>query len=344
MAQDVMLKIVDRCLSLEETAMQVYRELASSSDHAEIRRFWSAMSQEEATHIRFWRKLREVAQESSLPQVFDEPEIVLQDLVDTDVKVKALLAKCRALPGIQDPFIVACRLEFHLLHPSFSFFLHNARTLVGDETIEGNYDAHLDRLAELVAQYAPATPEMEMIGEALLRLWKGNKALAEQAFADRLTGLLNRRGFLRIAEHLIHLARRRTEPVGLLMIDVDHFKKVNDRLGHEKGDQALAHLAQTLRSNIRASDLVCRHGGEEFLVFLFGTGLRGGQIVAEKIRNAVERLLFRYPLTVSIGVAAREASPDARLEIQDLIRRADAALGRAKQMGGNRVAVEESGL
>lgn len=340
MADDVMTKIVDRCLSLEEAAIQVYRELASCCVIPELKRFWNEMSQAESTHVRFWRKLKDIAHESSLPQIFDDPEAIHRELAETWAKVQALLVQCKGTSLAQDAFVVACRLEFFLLHPSFSTFFHNARAIVGDESIAVVYEAHLNLLVEMLAQYGPQTPEMDIIKESLQRLWKGNRTLAEQAFSDSLTGLLNRRGFLRIAEHLIYLARRRSEGTGLFMIDIDNFKKINERYGHEKGDQALVHLGKAIKSSVRASDLVCRYGGEEFVVFLFGTDFQGSQVVGEKVRGAVERLLFRVPLTVSVGVATSAARPESALDIQDLIRRADHSMYIAKQTGKNRVVAE----
>jgi diguanylate cyclase (GGDEF)-like protein len=340
MAGDLMIKIVERCLSLEETAILVYRELAAGSHVPEIRRFWIEMSQEEATHMRFWRRLKEMGRESSLPEVFENPEEIYRELTETGAKIQALLGKCKDRSVSQDAFVVACRLEFYLLHPSLSMFFHAVRAFMGEENLEKAYEAHLNCLIDMITQYGPQTPELEIIGEALQRVWKENKAFAEQAFSDGLTDLLNRRGFLKIAEHLTYLARRRQEPIGLLMIDIDNLKQINDQLGHERGDQALVLIGREIKSSVRASDLVCRYGGEEFVVFLFGTDLRGSHIVGEKIRAAVEHTSFRAPLTVSVGVVASGVTSPAAPDIQDLIRRADHALDMAKQTGKNRVVGE----
>ncbi len=338
MADDVMNNIVDRCLALEENAIRVYRELASTCQVPEIKSFWLVMAQEEAGHVRFWRKLKDIAQDTRLPQIFEDAQAIYQELTEAWTKAQALLERGREGLSKQEAFVTACRLEFLMLHPAFSTFINTARALVGDEDLEKIYENHLNCLVEMLNRHGPATPELEIIAEALQRLWRGNKILARQALTDSLTGLLNRQGFLRIAEHLTQLAKRRKEEIGLLMIDIDDFKKVNERYGHIKADQALGLVGQVIKSNVRSSDLVGRYAGEEFVVFLFGTGRKGSQIVAEKIRTAIERMYFRPSLTVSVGAAARVVRLDAAQEIQDLIRKADHAMHIAKQTGKNRVA------
>jgi diguanylate cyclase (GGDEF)-like protein len=123
------------------------------------------------------------------------------------------------------------------------------------------------------------------------------------------------------------------------MIDLDHFKVVNDQYGHGAGDEVLRQIAQLLRENVRESDIPVRYGGEEFILFLVGASAFGAAEHGERIRASVERHAFlvaedlRLPVTASVGVATRE-----RYESLDsLIRRADLALYRAKEAGRNRV-------
>jgi two-component system cell cycle response regulator len=124
------------------------------------------------------------------------------------------------------------------------------------------------------------------------------------------------------------------------MIDVDHFKSLNDRCGHATGDAALRELARRLRQHLRAVDVVARYGGEEFLAVISGAGLDEAEAVAERLRLAVAEEPFEMPelglrlqITVSIGVAV--AGPDATVD--SLIAEADEALYRAKELGRNRV-------
>ena len=160
------------------------------------------------------------------------------------------------------------------------------------------------------------------------------------ARVDPLTGVNNRLALTEAAARLLAWAARRREPLGMLMLDADHFKAVNDRFGHAGGDKVLLELVTIVRASLRENDEIGRVGGEEFVVLVPGTGLVEAQALAERIRATVERtpLLIGghvLQLTVSIGVAL--ASPGER-DVAAVLQRADAALYAAKRGGRNQVA------
>lgn len=177
--------------------------------------------------------------------------------------------------------------------------------------------------------------------------WQSTRTFARQgerlatfsrfASVDELTGLANRREMQRRIEVELARARRYGHDLSLLMIDIDDFKNVNDRLGHRAGDQALRETADAIRSSIRSIDLAARYGGEEFLVVLPETGAHGAAVVAERIRRSTQNGTFGS--TVSIGVSAwSPADSDSAAWIE----RADGALLRAKRQGKNRVVVADA--
>ena len=176
-----------------------------------------------------------------------------------------------------------------------------------------------------------------------------NTFLYEEAtrlsITDGLTGLWNRRLFdLRISEEL-QRAIRFQEPFGLMLVDLDHFKNVNDRYGHQAGDAVLVELARRLSDATREVDVVTRFGGEEFALILPKTPVQGTLRLAEKVREVVSNEPFvagnaSIPVTVSVGAAGY---PDHGLSTADLLSAADAALYRAKENGRNRVEEAESG-
>lgn len=177
-------------------------------------------------------------------------------------------------------------------------------------------------------------------GQAQLRLLVRLLAARRDAAHDPLTGLANRRHATARLQAACADADRRNEPLSVLMLDLDHFKRVNDRHGHAGGDSVLVALAQVLRRELRASDLAARHGGEEFLAVLPACDPTDALATAERIRLAVATMHVPVPdgaarVTVSIGVATRDAgeAPGA------LVARADAALYRAKASGRNRCMV-----
>lgn len=158
---------------------------------------------------------------------------------------------------------------------------------------------------------------------------------------DALTGLPNRRHFVDALEREFERSTRYGGSLGLLVIDIDHFKRVNDTWGHLAGDKVLRDVAGILAYNLRQSDIAARFGGEEFAVLLPETDLEGAVLVAERYRLEIAARQFKIDgaglqITVSIGAAALPRTQAA--DATELLRRADAALYKAKESGRNRVA------
>jgi len=170
--------------------------------------------------------------------------------------------------------------------------------------------------------------------------------MKQQANIDMLTGLYNRRFLEDYARKLIAIAKRRQKPVGLIMMDLDHFKTFNDIYGHEIGDRILRHFAKAVTSPMRETNLAARYGGEEFVVILPDTSAQACQLVAERIRKAV--MLMVVPsntdkplpqVTVSMGIAA---FPDHGQTLEEVIQASDKALYESKRGGRNRITVYDS--
>lgn len=158
-----------------------------------------------------------------------------------------------------------------------------------------------------------------------------------EAMLDPLTGLLNRRGLARQFDDVQRQARDVDSPIAVLVIDVDHFKDVNDRFGHNRGDAVLRELARVMRTALRSSDEIYRIGGEEFLLLASGATPDDAAAIAEHLRLTVERSRpAGVRITISIGVASR-ASDAPEADRDELIHIADSALYAAKRDGRNRV-------
>lgn len=163
----------------------------------------------------------------------------------------------------------------------------------------------------------------------------------ELAVIDPLTGLNNRRYMMGQLDALFERLAPGIEPVALLMLDIDHFKHVNDTWGHVLGDEVLREVAVRLAASVRAIDLPCRYGGEEFVVVMPGTRLSDAARVAERIREEISGKVFvsgdqEIPVSVSVGVSASDGAEDRP---ESLLRRADEALYEAKSAGRNRVVI-----
>jgi diguanylate cyclase (GGDEF)-like protein len=158
---------------------------------------------------------------------------------------------------------------------------------------------------------------------------------------DTLTDLLNRRGILEKANEWLLHAKRYKGHLTAAMLDIDHFKLVNDEYGHRVGDRVLAELSNVMQRSIRQTDFIGRYGGEEFLIILPRTDAAGAAVMAERVRSSLEQVTMHdakgtaFYVTASIGVAEYIDGDDE----DALVSRADAALYRAKEAGRNRVEV-----
>jgi diguanylate cyclase (GGDEF)-like protein len=185
------------------------------------------------------------------------------------------------------------------------------------------------------------------VGEAVLKFLSGSNVEAQyheeiyrMSILDGLTGVHNKRFFVEFLEREIARSKRHTSPLGLVMFDLDHFKKINDTYGHLAGDHVLKELCRRLKPRIRREDLLARYGGEEFACVLPDTQYHGVMAFAESLRMIVAREPMKWEdhlltVTVSLGVAV--VDPRANVTVEDLIKKADERLYDAKRQGRNRV-------
>ncbi|CAA2107093.1 Diguanylate cyclase DosC [Methylobacterium bullatum] len=182
-----------------------------------------------------------------------------------------------------------------------------------------------------------ASRAVQAAQDRVKRIGADLQALQLIANKDALTGLLNRRAFLPLAKEALNDFKLHHRPIAVLMIDIDHFKRVNDRYGHPAGDVVIRKVGSIINDTIRTTDKVARFGGEEFVVLLGDSSAVGAALIAERIRQSVASTVFepdnnRLLATISIGIA--EAEPSDR-DIDRTIERADRALYEAKSRGRN---------
>jgi diguanylate cyclase (GGDEF)-like protein len=181
-----------------------------------------------------------------------------------------------------------------------------------------------------------------LVGKVGQRIEYNEQALQNLAIRDGLTGLYNHRTSYSLLEDELNRSRRYTRPLALLMLDIDHFKRVNDTCGHRAGDLVLCELSELLMHHAREIDHVCRYGGEEMILILPETDTEMAMNIAERIRKAVETQVFdvsdekQLSITISIGVASYPVHAETK---EALVTAADNAMYQAKQSGRNRVCV-----
>ncbi len=202
-------------------------------------------------------------------------------------------------------------------------------------------------LLPLPGNGGPAEVLVVILGLGLAICWTFGSlymVLEKVASRDDLTGLLNRRAALQRGEELLRGARARRQPFSLLLADLDHFKSVNDRFGHDVGDLALQRFAALVPQSIRPNDVAGRYGGEEFCILLPGVGAEGARAISERLRLLVQEQLrdvagYKLGVTLTIGAATFVPGSGGPDTITDLIVAADGALYSGKALGRNRTAM-----
>jgi two-component system cell cycle response regulator len=272
-------------------------------------------------------------------QAVEAARRTLPDLIILDVMMPVLdgLEACRLLkedPATRDIPVI------------FLSALDDTDTKVRGLSLGANdYVSKPFRVEELLARVSVAIRlklERDRLRQRAEELRRSAEAASERSMTDALTGLLNRYGLHRALQRELSEARRYSRPLSCLLIDIDFFKAVNDTYGHAAGDAALQQAARVITESVRGSDVVCRYGGEEFLVLAPETGLEGARALADKIRLSFTSGLFGdagrvFPLTLSAGVAQLGEQESGN----DMIARADEALYHAKQTGRDRVAAAQ---
>ena len=174
----------------------------------------------------------------------------------------------------------------------------------------------------------------------LMTILSYNRKLEHMADHDSLTGLLNRRAFNGKLEHFHQLSKRNGSKLSLIFFDLDDFKQINDRYGHHTGDRVLVRFAEMIRNEIRQTDLICRWGGEEFVIGLIDTDVERAEMIAEKLKvkfreDGVIQEIVKAPVNASFGVTACQGDES----LESTLLRLDRAMYMAKEGGKNRLHV-----
>ena len=252
---------------------------------------------------------------------------------------------CWALRPGQTRFLTEDQAEASCLHltkplPTVSYCLPmqvQGETL-GILHLQSQHKEYLD---EAKRQLAYTVIEQTSMALSNLKL---REALREQSIRDPLTGLYNRRYMEEVLKQQLSRVIRQLHPLGIIMLDIDHFKAFNDTYGHATGDALLSELGRFLQSHIRGEDIACRYGGEEFILIMPDASLEAAQQRAEHLRNEIRQMQVQNAvqsygrITLSIGVAIY---PLHGHTIEAVLHAADVALYRAKQEGRDRVVVSE---
>ncbi len=238
-------------------------------------------------------------------------------------------------PEVQKTLATGMPLALDIDGKSERNFMVNSAPVLAEDGSPRGLLASFDDVTELEAQRTELIESMKELRRSREEIQKQNHELQRLATRDSLTGCLNRRAFFEEFESNWSSAKRYGHPLACVLVDVDHFKSINDTYGHSVGDKVLRKVSDTLMEGCRKSDVVCRYGGEEFCVMLPFVDLAGARIAADKLRQAIEEMsVDKVKVTASFGVST--TAEDAG-DPQELLDQADKCLYVAKRNGRNRV-------
>lgn len=338
--QEGIVSLIKTCLAIDQIGVRAYSLMAKNAELSELEPLFLTMAEEEKTHVAAWKYLLPLAESGAVPVLFDNLPELLEEMSQCNNLLREEVGKIDWIDSPYVALLLAYRLEVSMLNPAFETLFTYLAILAPEKKID--YDTHLQRLMDVMLM-PQRERELKLFAETIHMLWLQTKSLANRNHFDSLTRVLNRAGMMKAMETTAFLMQRMQKACGVLMIDADHFKRVNDTHGHKKGDDVLVDVTKAITRAVRHSDLVGRLGGEEFVVFLPEVDAEGTALVAEKIRSEVES---SHPggldVTVSIGGVGGvggEIGLDPPAAIQTMLKQADDCLYRAKGSGRNRCCV-----
>lgn len=325
--------VLELCIELDTFASATYSKMAEATDNPELAVTFRQLAKEERQHVDWWRDLLAAWEEGLVPDIADGHGLTLR-LTGVRDEVHALPSDAIDSFNADEMLDLAVRMEFFMLDHTFSE-LADYMEPGGHVEHREAYFRHVSRLIEAVEQHYTQRRLAGFLAKVLLRAYRDQRQLAALTVRDQLTGLYNRRGLLSHLSQWLAWSERYGRPLAVVLIDVDHFKEVNDTAGHAAGDEALRLVADALRRGVRTSDVLGRFGGDEFLVLAPETDRSELQGLMERlvasVRDSSSESDGRPALTVSAGGSWTDGG--TRVEAEMMIAAADASMYEAKAEG-----------
>jgi len=267
--------------------------------------------------------------------------LLVEEVARNTIKTLAFLTGERLTPEGVRPHVERMRFESRWMGTSDGRLKsHMSLPMVNEGKVLGVTSLHSDHRDAFDAQALQFFSLITYQMASAMRHSQVLSSMKDMAIYDTLTHLYNRRYLDQVLQVEFENSTLKRQPLSIIMVDIDHFKAINDQYGHDEGDRALVHVASLLKGSLRKHDIVARFGGEEFVVVIPKMTMRGAVVIAERIRRSVEGAPLstgerKIHLTVSLGVASIPAIwPESK---EELIKCADTALYEAKGKGRNRV-------
>jgi diguanylate cyclase (GGDEF)-like protein len=343
-----MRRILELCVEADEVARDAYAGFAATCADQRLADVFSKMGREEGEHIGWWLNLVELWDRGLLPDVFPQTDAVHAEMVELVRDVRVLTAGDPAEMTSGEMLQAAAKMEFFMLEPSFGDIIE----LSGPVTAEhhrAKYTDHVERLVSAIERHRASSADGQLssfLAKVLRRQWDATRRHAQRSDTrDRLTGMISRATLMGHLEPWAAWSARYGRAYGVMLIDVDRLAEINADHGFNVGDRVLAEVGQAVTDSTRASDLVARYGGDEFIVLMPEADaddvMHAGQRMLDKVRTLAlpSDSVARLPVSVSIGGAVVSDLAAARLRpISEVLAAADHALHEAKSSGRDCVA------
>ncbi len=329
--------ILELCVVLDSRATTTYVALAEMCTDEEVKLTFRRMGTEEVSHVGWWKELLDAWHEGLVPDVADESALLgrLRELAE---EIEILMPTDFSELSTDQMLDLAAHLEFFMLDPVFGELLDLVNPGSSTEHHEA-YSRHVMRLVNCIEARHSRTDLAHFLARVLARSFDDQQRLAALAMHDPLTGLYNRRGFYGYVRQWASWSTRYGHPLGVLLVDIDRFKSINDAYGHPRGDEALRAISAALCQAVRTSDVVGRYGGDEFAILAPETDADELVLLMNRIVDVVRDTVFAVEgsdvqLSVSVGGSLVKGALPVTPE--QLLAAADHSLYEAKEAGRDR--------
>lgn len=334
----VLSEIIELCLYIDLISCSTYKKFALKSKDPSLAAEWEARAKEEKRHIRFWKQALVLSKQKHLPLIFKNHMKVKNKLTKIKHTTENILSEFDSYDMPSKELSLAFLLETYMLQPAFTTMFHDYSFI--DKSIDKNYGKHILEFINMTKLFYDKHDSLhiELLNETLYDLYITNKELLASSHYDSLTEIYNRRGFFNNAKPILSLAERKKISVGIIMIDFDNFKEINDLSGHQAGDKALKTAASIIKKNLRESCISGRYGGDEFIILSDIENSKSLEIVCERLRKNIDeksKETSGVHFTISLGAATSTISRQYEESLAKIINKADENLYKAKKNGKN---------
>ncbi len=334
-----MREILDLCVKMDVFADRLYQTLARDCTQPDLAAFFARMAEDEAQHTEWWQGLLDAWESGLLPDLVNDTTGLIERLTNVYAELEEIDFDTLGSLDIEQMLALAARVEFFMIDPVFGELIELTEPAQAGRR-HAIYQVHVQRLVSEISSRFPEGSLAAALASSLTRAWTDTMRLSAYATHDPLTGLYNRRALYTHLPQWTAWSARYGHPLAVLLVDIDHFKLVNDRYGHLMGDVALQAVAAALREGVRASDLVIRYGGDEFAVIAPETGEAECAELGTRLLESVRTIELTtesgetLDFTVSVGsVISHDAAGSGVRSVESLLTAADQSLYVAKQSG-----------